>query len=124
MSGWVWPAGLSVQLAVHWPGRSSLRSLDLVRWQRDLSLLPVDGTVCGATACAEIYAVAGGVCRWWADGKDLGERIYTLSLCDAVLQRVGFRDDVLVRAGREDDTYRLLLAETRSMRDGHFDLPG
>lgn len=97
---------------------------DLVRWQRDLSLLPVNGTVCGAAPRAEICAVAGGGCRWWADGKDLGERVYALSLRDAVLQCVRFWDDALVRAGREDDAYRLLSAEARSMRDGHFDLTG
>ena len=96
---------------------------DLDRWRRNLSLEPVADKVCGALPRGEIYAAAGGGCHWWADGKELRERVYALSLLDAVLGCVGFWDDALVRAGREDDAYRLLLAEARSLRDGQFDLP-
>ena len=96
---------------------------DLERWRRSLSLGPVADKVCGALPRAEIYAAAGGGCRWWAEGKEPGERVYALSLLDAVLGCVGFWDDALVRAGREDDAYRLLLAEARSLREQQFDLP-
>ena len=96
---------------------------DLVRWRNALGVAPVSGTVCDARPRAVFYAAAGGGCHWWADGKDPGERVYALSLREAVLAIVRFWDDALVRAGREDDAYRMLLSESLSLRDGQFDLP-